>query len=96
MASNLELPMSARIHLVFHVSQLKKKLGNSIQVQNQVPTDSIEQILDPEYILEQKMVNKADRVVTDAKQLPIEEATWEEYWKPAKFFQTSTLRQGQS
>ena len=41
----LELPMEARIHPVFHVSQLKKKLGRAVQVQYEVPSDFVEQIL---------------------------------------------------
>ena len=37
---------------MFHVSQLKKKLGETLQVQHQVPTDSVEQILEPLFILD--------------------------------------------
>jgi len=54
----LELPHEARIHLVFHVSQLKRKLGQSVQMELQVPTDSVEIIRETEAIIERRMVNK--------------------------------------
>jgi len=41
-AHKLDLPIESRIHLVFHVSQLKKKLGTSVQVQHQMPTTAVE------------------------------------------------------
>jgi len=48
-------------------------------VQNQKPTDFIEQILEPELILERKMANMRDRAVTEVlvkwKFLPVEEAS---------------------
>jgi len=46
-AYKVELPMEARICHVFHVSQLKSKLETATEVQHRVPTDSIEQILEP-------------------------------------------------
>ena len=44
----LEQPKEARIHNVFHVSQLKKQLGRNVQVQHQVPSHSVKQNLKPE------------------------------------------------
>ena len=51
-AYKLDLLSEARIHPIFHVSHLKRKLGATGQVQHQILTDSIEQIHTPEAILE--------------------------------------------
>jgi len=64
-----KLPNEAIIHPVFHVSQIKKKLGKLIQVQHHVPTGSAEQILEPESILERRMVNRGGRRVTGSDQM---------------------------
>ena len=104
-AYKLDLPAEARIHPVFHVSQLKKKLGITIQVQNQLPSHNIEVIKEPEAILERRMVNRLGKAVTEVlvkwKQLPIDDASWENYWGLVKRFPTfdlesrSTLRKEQ-
>ena len=74
-AYKLELPPEARIYPVYHVSQLKKQLGSMVHVQHQAPTTSVEQILEPELILE--MVNKEGRAVTEElikwKYMPVED-----------------------
>jgi len=81
-AYKLELHVDARIQAVFHVSQVKK-LGSTVQVQHQIPPNSIEQILEPKLILERRMVNREGKVVTDVlvkwKQLPVEMTSWEGY-----------------
>jgi len=56
-AYKLEPPEEAKLHPVFHVSQLKKKLGEAAQVQHQVPSHYVEQILVPELMLERRMMN---------------------------------------
>ena len=43
---------------MFHTSQLKKKIGRTVQVQHQVPNDVGEQILEPEMILERMLANR--------------------------------------
>jgi hypothetical protein len=54
MAYKLELSPSSRVHLVFHVSCLKKVIGDKIHVQTILPEINEEGkiILEPETILE--------------------------------------------
>ena len=89
-AYKLELPEGAKIHPVFHISQLKRKLGEAIQVQNQVPAHAVEVIKEPELILDRRMVKRLGKATTEVlikwKQLPEDEATWENYWELIKRF----------
>ncbi|XP_050387541.1 uncharacterized protein LOC126803864 [Argentina anserina] len=83
--TELKLPDTARIHNVFHVSLLKKKLGTHVVVETELPplfntsTDTWE----PEEVLQIKIVKRNN--VADAQWLikwrgkPVEEATWEFY-----------------
>jgi len=50
MAYKLELPATSRVHLVFHVSCLKKFIGNKLPVQTLLPKIDEEGkiILEPE------------------------------------------------
>ena len=89
-AYKLELPDEAKIHPVFHISQLKRKLGHTIQVHNQLPSHIVEVIKEPDTILERRMVNRFGKATTEVlvkwKQLPLEDATWENYWELIKRF----------
>ena len=84
-AYKLELPKTARIHSVFHISQLKK-MRNPTVTRQEIPdglTEDMELILVPdrvEGVREGKSSNGEDReVLIKWKDLPTYEATWELY-----------------
>ncbi|XXG72481.1 hypothetical protein AAC387_Pa07g1567 [Persea americana] len=62
-AYKLDLPATSRIHLVFHVSNLKKKLGTAAQPQVVLPPVTAEGVLQPhpEAILDRRMVKEQNR-----------------------------------
>ena len=53
MAYKLEIPASSRVHLVFHVSSLKKVIGDKLLVQTILPELDEEEkiILEPEAVM---------------------------------------------
>lgn len=84
-AYKLQLPANARIHPVFHVSLLKKRISKNNEVLPYVPEeDSSEQIHgEPIAILDRRMVKKGNAphvkvLVQWSNTLP-EEATWEDW-----------------
>ncbi|KAA0046496.1 protein disulfide-isomerase 5-4-like [Cucumis melo var. makuwa] len=81
-AYKLELPASTSIHPVFHVSQLRKVVGNHAEVQPtiQILNDHLEWRAHLEEILEYQK-NKAGswEVLIVWKGLPQHEASWEDY-----------------
>ncbi|XP_019234655.1 PREDICTED: uncharacterized protein LOC109215091 [Nicotiana attenuata] len=87
----LKLPSSSRIHPVFHVSQLKKTIGNqNFAAQNPPLCNQEGQMLaEPIAILDRKMVKKGNRASTQVlvqwANLSPEEATWEEYSLKSQF-----------
>ena len=83
MAYELELPEESKIHNVFHVSSLKKTLGQHIAPSTELPPldDEGLLVLIPERILqvqERKLCNRVIReYLVKWKELPMEDATWE-------------------
>lgn len=82
-AYKLQLPEGVRIHPVFHVSLLKKYVGDAANSQPDLPpvSDEGEIILEPEAILDHRWVKQGGKFITESlvqwKHLPAEEATWE-------------------
>ena len=86
-AYRLELPSHTSIHLVFHVSQLRKAIGASIPASN-IPAQlskEMELIVELENILQVRQRLQGDTNVLEVliqwKGLPEFEATWEDYDK---------------
>lgn len=91
-AYKLELPSHAKIHNIFHVSQLKKKVGNKTEVQTTLPGIADTGTLNPQpiAILERKLVkrgnNPAVMVLIQWENGSPQEATWEHWDKFSKLF----------
>ncbi|KAG6538615.1 hypothetical protein ZIOFF_003739 [Zingiber officinale] len=79
----LKLPEGSKIHPVFHISLLKKKVGDSHNVTIDLPlaADDDINVLKPEAILDTRWVKKGSRFVEKRlikwKRLPMDDATWE-------------------
>ena len=84
-AYKLALPMQSKIHPVFHVSLLKKKVGDRVVVQSELPytNDAGQFLVKLVAILQRQMVkcnNVAGvRVLVQWSNLLPEDATWEDY-----------------
>ncbi|KAL9427049.1 hypothetical protein AB3S75_033771 [Citrus x aurantiifolia] len=79
-AYRLELPKDSRIHLVFHVSLLKKKIGDNVVVQKELPTvDNDDDSLHPkpQAILDRRVRKQKKEVLIHWQGLSPAEATWE-------------------
>ncbi|XP_072056253.1 uncharacterized protein [Arachis hypogaea] len=79
-AYKLRLPPSAKIHLIFYVSQLKKSLGLSVEPQNlpEALTEKGELLVEPEQILDSCMRNQENlEVLIKWQNLPKFKSTWE-------------------
>lgn len=97
-AYHLQLPESAKIHLVFHVSQLKKAIGphpSSPTFPSQL-TAYMELLVEPKALLGVRSTvassNKPTVVLIRWKGLPITEATWEDIETMIHTFPPFTLR----
>lgn len=82
-AYKLKLPATAKIHDVFHVSLLKKKLGEKFTVEDQLPPifDTRKKNWIPAAVLETRMVKRrgeaAAQWLIQWQHATVEEATWE-------------------
>jgi len=86
-ASKLDLPSSSKMHLVFHVSSLKKKLGDQISPLPTLPPVDVEGSVqpEPELILDRRMKKLGNHASTEVlvKWLgaSLEDSSWESLWK---------------
>jgi hypothetical protein len=84
MAYKLELPASSRVHPVFHVSCLKKVIGDKIPIQNIMPEldDEGKIILEPKAITDTRTHQLRNRSISEYlikwRKLPSEDSTWED------------------
>jgi hypothetical protein len=84
MAYKLEFPASSQVHPVFHVSYLKKVIGDNILVQIILPELDEEGkiILDPESITDTRILQLRNRSISEYlikwRKLPAEDSTWED------------------
>lgn len=85
-AYQLVLPAHSKIHNVFHISQLKKKIGRNNVVQTSLPTIEDTGVVNPQplLVLDRRLVkggNKpAAKVLVQWENGTPEEATWE-WWE---------------
>ncbi|KAJ4789708.1 polyprotein [Rhynchospora pubera] len=97
-AYKLNLPQNSRVHPVFHVSQLKARVGDTQAVAPNVPIVGPEGTLreEPESILDRRIVKKRNAAVVQIlvkwSNKPMEDATWEEYDKIAATYPQFVLR----
>ena len=84
MAYKLELPASSQVHHVFHVSCLKKVIGDKILVQTILPKLDEEGkiILEPEAITDTRIHQLRNRSISEYlikwRKLLAEDSTWED------------------
>jgi hypothetical protein len=82
-AYEIELPSGRKIHNVFHVSCLKKALGQQVTVTEELPPldEEGQLILIPEDVLEVREKRLRNMSIKEYlikwKNLPIEDASWE-------------------
>ena len=86
-AYKLDLPASSLIHLVFHVSCLKAKLGQQVTPISKLPSVSLEGILtlEPKAIMKRRSVQLRSRTITQVliqwQGCTSEDASWEDLYQ---------------
>ncbi|XP_077232474.1 uncharacterized protein LOC143869801 [Tasmannia lanceolata] len=98
-AYKLELPAGPKIQLVFHVSCLKRNLGDQLKSQNQLPaTNERGEIqFQPHTLLDRRIVKQGNRAITEVlvqwANLPAKDATWENFQNLREHFPDFALNQ---
>lgn len=79
-AYKLELPQGSRIHPVFHISLLKRRLGNDQVILPQLPEvlEDARMTPRPQAVLEKRVRNKKTEILIHWQGLSPVEATWED------------------
>lgn len=79
------MPPTSKIHHVFHISQLKKRIGQQVipSIDPPICSSDGQPLIEPIVVLDRTMVKKGNKASTQilvqwANMLP-EEATWEDY-----------------
>lgn len=97
-AYKLELPLDSQSHPIFFVSCLKKRIGEAMEPQLELPPAQGDGCLQLETIaiLDRRMVKRYNRPATQmlvhsSNSFP-EDATWEDLYKLQQCFQTSSLK----
>ena len=98
-AYQLNLPASSKLHSIFHVSCLKKKLGELIISQRHLLDNfkNREVKFEPQAILDRQLVKKKNQAVVEIliqwANFPIKDATWEPYETMEKIFSEFVITQ---
>ncbi|KAF2322094.1 hypothetical protein GH714_006594 [Hevea brasiliensis] len=95
-AYKLQLPEHVRIHPVFHVSQLKRVIGqHQVALALPMELEVDEELIEPEDVLQQRIStingNSISQLLIKWKGKPIEEATWMAYFDVVNQFPSFSL-----